>query len=89
MSEGTSRIVTVARNGTEERHFEVKLSVGEMRLSPDGRRLALRTFKANDDVHILDMTSGTAPRFTFEGGDEQSPVWTSDGSRVLYSSARG
>jgi serine/threonine protein kinase/Tol biopolymer transport system component len=89
MSEGTSRIVTVARNGTEERHFEVKLSVGEMRLSPDGRRLALRTFKANDDVHILDLASGTAPRFTFEGGDEQSPVWTSDGSRVLYSSARG
>ena len=89
MSEGQSRIVMVARDGSEEQHFDVKLAVGEMRLSPDGRRLALRTFKANDDVHILDLAGGTAPRFTFEGGDEQSPVWTPDGSRVVYSSARG
>ena len=89
MSEGNSRIVMVARDGSEQEHFDVKLAVGEMKLSPDGRRLALRTFKANDDIHILDMASGTAPRFTFEGGDEQSPVWTPDGSRVIYSSARG
>ena len=89
MSEGNSRIVMVARDGSEQKHFDVKLAVGEMQLSPDGRRLALRTFKANDDIHILDMASGTAPRFTFEGGDEQSPVWTPDGSRVIYSSARG
>ena len=89
MSEGSSRIVMVARDGSEQKHFDVKLAVGEMQLSPDGRRLALRTFKANDDIHILDMASGTAPRFTFEGGDEQSPVWTPDGSRVIYSSARG
>jgi hypothetical protein len=89
MSEGDSRIVMVARDGSEQAHFDVKLAVGEMKLSPDGRRLALRTFKANDDIHILDMASGTAPRFTFEGGDEQSPVWAPDGSRVIYSSARG
>ncbi|MBI3470973.1 MAG: serine/threonine-protein kinase [Candidatus Solibacter usitatus] len=89
MSEGRSRIVMVARNGSEEKNFDVKLAVGEMRLSPDGQRLALRTFKANDDIHILDLNSGTAPRFTFEGGDEQSPVWTPDGSRVAYGSARG
>ena len=89
MSEGDSRIAMVARDGSEQQHFDVKLAVGEMKLSPDGRRLALRTFKANDDIHILDMASGTAPRFTFEGGDEQSPVWTPDGSRVIYSSARG
>jgi serine/threonine-protein kinase len=53
MLESMSRIVMVDRNGTEEKHFDVKLAVGEMQLSPDGRRLALRTFKANDDVHIL------------------------------------
>jgi Tol biopolymer transport system component len=89
MLEGMSRIVMVARNGSEEKHFDVKPAVGEMRLSLDGRRLALRTFKANDDIHILDLAGGTAPRFTFEGGDEQSPVWTPDGARVVYSSARG
>jgi serine/threonine-protein kinase len=63
--------------------------VGEMSLSADGQRVALRLAKANDDIHVFDFPRGSLTRFTYEGGDEQNPVWTPDGTRVAYSSQRG
>jgi len=63
--------------------------VGEMSLSADGQRVALRLAKANDDIHLFDFPRGSLTRFTYEGGDEQAPVWTPDGTRVAYSSQRG
>ena len=63
--------------------------VGEMSLSSDGQRVALRSAKANDDIHVLDIARGSLTRFTYEGGDEQTPVWTPDGKRLAYRSQRG
>jgi len=63
--------------------------LGEMSLSPDGQRLALRSAKANDDIHVFDIPRGSLTRFTYEGGDEQNPVWTPDSRRLAYASQRG
>lgn len=89
LEEVRSTIAMLQRDGTEARTFDVKLDVGEMQPSPDGRRLVVRAFKANDDLHILDLETGTTQRFTFEGGDEMTPVWTPDGSRIVYGARRG
>jgi eukaryotic-like serine/threonine-protein kinase len=63
--------------------------LGEMSVSPDGQRVALRSAKANDDIHVLDIPRASLTRFTYEGGDEQNPVWTPDGKRLAYASQRG
>jgi eukaryotic-like serine/threonine-protein kinase len=63
--------------------------LGEMSLSSDGQRVALRSAKANDDIHVFDVPRGSLTRFTYEGGDEQNPVWTPDGKRLAYASQRG
>jgi len=61
----------------------------ELSVSPDGLRIAVRVGKANDDIHVYGLTSGTFSRVTFEGGDEMNPVWAPDGRHLAYSSTRG
>ena len=59
------------------------------RLSPDGKRLALEVNTgAATDIYIFDLASGTLARLTTDGAFNQSPEWTPDGKRVLFSSQR-
>jgi len=56
--------------------FDARILAAELDLSSRWyRRLAVaRRLKANDDIHIYDIAGGQSnARFTFEGGDEQSP----------------
>ncbi len=90
MYEEKSRFVVVDTAGKAEPVGEFQSSVmGELSLSANGRKVAVRIIKANDDVHIYDLDRGSLARFTFEGGDEQAPVWAPDGKRVVYSAQRG
>lgn len=73
LSEQRSRIVMASRSVSEEKQFDVKLSVEGMALSPDGRRLALQASKANDDLHILELDGGMAPRFTLRVATSSLP----------------
>ena len=65
------------------------INFGELSLSADGQRVAVRAAKANDDIHVFDLARGSLTRFTDQGGDEQTPIWTPDGTRIAYSSQRG
>lgn len=58
---------------------------GEPRLSPNGELLALTSFQQDggSDVWILQFSSGTFRPLTFSG-NARSPVWTPDGSQVVY-----
>jgi eukaryotic-like serine/threonine-protein kinase len=85
-----SSLVVVDVNGRTQPVTDlVPHYLGEMSLSPDGQRVALRSAKANDDIHVFDIPRGSLTRFTYEGGDEQNPVWTPDGKRLAYASQRG
>ncbi len=60
----------------------------KMRLSPDGRRLALaiddlRTGRS--DIWIADMQRKSLSRFTFEDHSCDTPLWSIDGHRIAYS----
>jgi len=56
-------------------------------ISPDGRRVAVdRVVQGNRDVWILDGTRTT--RFTFDPGADTFPVWSPDGSWVIFRSTR-
>jgi Tol biopolymer transport system component len=61
-------------------------------LSPDGKRAAidrLDNAQNNYDVWIHDLAPGTTNRFTFDPAPDYSPVWSPDGSRIVWSAQRG
>jgi dipeptidyl aminopeptidase/acylaminoacyl peptidase len=58
-------------------------------LSPDGQRAAVqRTVQENLDIWLIDTTRGTPVRFTFDASMDIHPIWSPDGSRILFSSMR-
>jgi serine/threonine protein kinase/Tol biopolymer transport system component len=58
------------------------------RLSPDGRRAAVRTTKRGElQIEILDIARGSLTPLT-HGGTELFPVWAPDGERLAYVSMR-
>ena len=65
---------------------------GTLEFSPDGQRVAVdvadpRT--GTSDIWIADVSRGAPVRFTSDPEDESRPVWSPDGSRILFRSTRG
>ncbi len=64
-----------------------------MALSPDGRRVAVsRTNPENTpnwDVWLLDVERNTSTRLTYEQVRATFPVWSADGSGVIFGSPHG
>jgi serine/threonine-protein kinase len=85
-----SRLVVVDAAGTAQPLTDfLPQHLRELTVSPDGQRVAVRVVKANDDIHVFDIPRSSLTRFTYEGGDELTPVWTPDGKRIAYTARRG
>jgi eukaryotic-like serine/threonine-protein kinase len=48
----------------------------------------IRTVQNNLDIWLLDLLCRGLTRFTFDGASDTTPVWSPDGTRVLFSSNR-
>ena len=58
-------------------------------ISPDGGSLAfLRRVNGNSDVWLLDTRRGVLSRFTDHAAEDIFPVWSRDGSRIVFTSNR-
>jgi Tol biopolymer transport system component len=56
-------------------------------VSPDGHRAVVsRSVQGNTDLWLLDGTRTS--RFTFDAAQDQSPIWSPDGSRIAFNSTR-
>jgi serine/threonine-protein kinase len=57
----------------------------DVRVSPDGTRLALA---AQNDVWTYEIARGTLSRLTTHPAQEYGPMWTPDGQRIAFTSWR-
>lgn len=87
------RLMWVDRKGRELGAVGEPGSYFDVRISPDGTKVAVATrdmaHGRNGDVWILDAARGTGLRLTPEPNDDFNPAWFADGERVLYVSERG
>jgi eukaryotic-like serine/threonine-protein kinase len=75
---------TVGSFGPSGRLFQISLA-------PDGARVAMSVFDAQAeglDLWLYDLARGTNTRLTFDPGADRSPVWSPDGSQVVFSGNR-
>jgi len=60
----------------------------ELSLSPDGRRVALQIEDGTVGVWIYDFARNTLTPLSTKAGSSQAPLWTPDGTRIVYRGTR-
>ena len=63
---------------------------GQIALSPDERRVAVELPDTNgqNDLWLVELATGIPRRITFDPGDDCDPVWTPDGTALIFGSSR-
>jgi len=84
------KLVSVDRGGKTQTIREGLHTFAGIRLSPDGRRIALAQREGGNapDIWTLDLERGSLSRLTFGPASNFSPVWSADGRRLFYVSER-
>jgi Tol biopolymer transport system component len=88
---GKRQFVWFDRAGRELMRVGSPHSFGQSYLSmaPDSRRIAVqRTEGGNTDIWLVDLVRGNASRFTTDPEADIAPLWSPDGTRIVYSSLR-
>lgn len=87
---GNQQVVWVDRQGktlsvVTEASLDSSIAGSSLDLSPDGRTLAFVTGNPEESTIWLQALSGGTPtRFSFAPGRNGYPIWSPDGSRILY-----
>jgi serine/threonine protein kinase/Tol biopolymer transport system component len=83
-------LVWVDRQGKEELLGAAPNDYQALKISPDGTKVALTIAEAgNNDIWIWDISHKTPTKLTFDKANDGNPLWTPDGSRIVFRSARG
>jgi Tol biopolymer transport system component len=77
----------VTRKGEASPISSIRRPFSQPCLSPDGRRIAVIVESETYDVWILDVERDRLTRLSF-GKDEGYPVWSPDGTRLVYQSSQ-
>jgi len=87
-----THLTRVDRSGRPLAELAADGNYFDLRLSPDGQRLAVTKGSPND-IWLLDLERGTQSRFTFdkeaEISMENSAVWSHDGRWIYYARSAG
>ena len=81
-------LVWVDRTGKEEAIDAPPRAYLQPRLSPDGTRVAVWSSDQTNDIWIWDLERKMLTPLTRDPGEDQHPLWTRDGKRIIFSSNR-
>ena len=84
----TRELVWVNRNGDEEPVASPPRDYRSVSLSPDGTRAAVEIVGNGRDIWVEELSRGTLTRITSDPGEDTHPLWSPDGQRLLFPSAR-
>ena len=82
-------LVWTDRHGNIKPLLETPRGYFSAALSPDGQKLAISVYAANDDIWVYHIVRGTLTRLTFGGGNNGVPIWTPDGNHLVYLAEKG
>jgi len=83
---GKTSLVWVDRYGKSERVSKEQAVYRDASLSPDGARAVVRE---GFDIWIHDLKRGTRSRLTFGTASNLRPIWSPDGTHIIFASNRG
>jgi len=82
----------VDRRGRTIRSLDIPTGGFHHWLSPDEKRFIADRFDPQTlttHLWLCDISGGNPTRFTFDPANDYSPVWSPDGSRIVWESTRG
>jgi Tol biopolymer transport system component len=83
-----SELTWFDRSGKRAGTVGKPVSYSNVRLSPDGRRVAADQTDTDGrkiDIWIHEPAQGATTRLTFDPGADQTPIWSPDGKQILFS----
>jgi Tol biopolymer transport system component/DNA-binding winged helix-turn-helix (wHTH) protein len=87
-----SQLVWFDREGKRVGTLGAPARYANPRLSPDGKRVAVDIDdpeSSNTDIWVIEARRQVPSRFTFDPGQDETPLWAHDGRRILWLSDRG
>ncbi|HSD72286.1 MAG TPA: protein kinase [Thermoanaerobaculia bacterium] len=90
-ADARSQLTWVDRNGRPLGRIGEPVRRGLVGLSPAGNQVAYEQLDAdgrNADLWLLDVSRATTSRFTFDPASEYAPIWSPDGSRIVFGAYR-
>ncbi|HZN02112.1 MAG TPA: hypothetical protein VFD06_00855, partial [Candidatus Polarisedimenticolia bacterium] len=82
------RVVWVDRDGRTDPVPIPERDLGSVALSPDGRQAAVQVTEGTIGIWLYDFERKTFTPFVTGPGSSQAPLWTPDGTRLVYRGTR-
>jgi WD40 repeat protein len=81
-------LIWISRSGKISRLEGISPYSFQCDLSPDGKQLVSIVPAANDKIVLYDFQRQTTTRLTNTPGNDTLPIWSKDGTRIMYANDR-